>query len=110
MRVARWRRSRPRSTRVMRRAWSTAGAASSSDRTLMGSPISTNTFRPLISTAKNLLTRVVISQFSTNSSRSQERSFCGARPQYTAVGTSRTSRAGAPPRRSYTITRLRECF
>ena len=52
------------------------------------------TLRPLTSTAKNLRTRVVSAQFSANSRRSHEPSFCGARPQYTAVGTSSTSRTG----------------
>ena len=65
----------------MRRAWSCAGAASSIERSEMGSPKSTNTLRPLISTAKNLRAREVSAQFSANSSRSHEPSFCGARPQ-----------------------------
>jgi hypothetical protein len=86
--------------RVMRRAWSCAGAASSSERSDVGCPMSTMTLRPLTSTAKNLLTREVSVQFSANSSRSHDPSFSGARPQYTAVGTSMTSRTESARRAS----------
>ncbi len=65
----------------MRRAWSVAGAASSSVRRLMGSPNSTKTLRPLTSTDTNFRAREVSAQFSANSRRQSERSFCGARPQ-----------------------------
>ena len=91
--------------RVMRRAWSCAGAASSSERSDVGCPMSTMTLRPLTSTAKNLLTREVSVQFSANSSRSHDPSFCGARPQYTAVGTSMTSRTESARKASTSASR-----
>jgi hypothetical protein len=50
----------------------------------------------------NFRARVVSAQFSANNRRSQEPSFCGALPQYTAVGTSNTSRNDSP-RKSSTI-------
>ena len=72
-------------------AAATSASSPSRLRSEIGSEISISVLRPLKSTWKNLRRRLVSAQSSTSSRRSNEPSFCGARPQYTATGTRSTS-------------------
>ncbi len=72
-----------------------AGFIAQQARSEIGSSNSISVLRPLNSTCMNFARRLVIAQSSTNSRRNQECSFCGARPQYMATGTSSTSSCGS---------------
>ena len=60
-----------------------------------GSPNCTSVLRPLKITMRNLRKRPASAQFSASSSRHQEPSFCGARPQKIDTGTMSRSSCGS---------------